>query len=69
MNVKTPTNKNMTNTTAIVSSAGDKKFVAKTNLGIEIFFEPSPLLGESGDNVRVLITEFFQNFFRDLTIS
>ena len=46
--MKTPTNTRMTNPTATVSSAGGLKFVAKTNMGNEIFFEPSPMLGGSG---------------------
>ena len=46
--MKTPTNTSMTNPTATVSSAGGLKFVAKTNMGNEIFFEPSPMLGGSG---------------------
>ena len=33
---------------ATVTSAGSLKFIAKSNMGNEIFFEPSPLLGGSG---------------------
>lgn len=38
----------MTNPSATVSSAGGLKFKATTNMGNEIFFEPSPMLGGSG---------------------
>jgi putative redox protein len=46
--MKTPSTSTMTNPSATVSSAGGLKFVAKTNMGNEIFFEPSPALGGSG---------------------
>ena len=39
---------NMTNPSATVTSAGGLKYVATTNMGNEIFFEPSPVLGGSG---------------------
>jgi len=38
----------ITNMSATVSSAGGLKFFATTNIGNEIFFEPSPALGGSG---------------------
>lgn len=38
----------MTNQSATVTSAGGMKFIATTNMGNEIFFEPSPALGGSG---------------------
>jgi putative redox protein len=38
----------MTKPSATVTSAGGLKFVAVTNMGNEIFFEPSPMLGGSG---------------------
>jgi len=43
----TPSNSNMTNPAATVSSAGGQKFIATTNMGNEIFFEPSLVLGGS----------------------
>lgn len=36
------------NLSATVTSAGGLKFIATTNMGNEIFFEPSPVLGGSG---------------------
>ncbi|MDO9326587.1 MAG: OsmC family protein [Methanoregula sp.] len=47
-NMKIPSTNTMTNPSATVSSAGGLIFVAKTNMGNEIFFEPSPMLGGSG---------------------
>ena len=38
----------MTNLSATVMSAGGMKYVATTNLGNAIFFEPGPALGGSG---------------------
>jgi putative redox protein len=38
----------MTNPTATIHSAGGLKFVARTNMENEIFFEPGPALGGSG---------------------
>lgn len=38
----------MAKPSATVTSAGGLKFVATTNMGNEIFFEPSPALGGSG---------------------
>jgi putative redox protein len=38
----------MTNPSATVLSEGGLKFVATTNMGNRIFFEPSPMLGGSG---------------------
>lgn len=46
--MKTTPTTTMTNPTATVSSAGGLKFVATTNMGNEIFFEPGPALGGSG---------------------
>ena len=46
--MKTATTISMTRPSATVSSAGGLKFVAQTNMGNEIFFEPSPALGGSG---------------------
>ncbi|MCK9579764.1 MAG: OsmC family protein [Methanoregula sp.] len=46
--MKTQVNTGMTNPSATVTLAGGLKFVAKTNMGNEIFFEPSPVLGGSG---------------------
>lgn len=46
--MRTQGNTGMTSPSATLSSAGGLKFVAKTNMGNEIFFEPSPLLGGSG---------------------
>lgn len=38
----------ITKPSATVTSAGGLKFIATTNTGNEIFFEPGPLLGGSG---------------------
>jgi putative redox protein len=38
----------MTNPSATITSAGGLKFIARTNMGNRIFFEPSPVLGGSG---------------------
>ncbi len=46
--MKTPSDMSMTKPSATIVSAGSMKFVAKTNVGNEIFFEPSPILGGSG---------------------
>ena len=46
--MNTPANTNMTDPSATVSSMGGLKFVATTNMGNEIFLEPSPVLGGSG---------------------
>jgi putative redox protein len=46
--MKNQVNTGMTKPSATVTSAGGLKFVAATNMGNEIFFEPSPVLGGSG---------------------
>lgn len=46
--MKTQVNTNMTSPSAMITPAGGLKFIATTNMGNEIFFEPSPVLGGSG---------------------
>ncbi len=46
--MKTQQTTGMANPSATVSSAGGLNFFATTNMGNEIFFEPSPALGGSG---------------------
>ncbi|HEX3001469.1 MAG TPA: OsmC family protein [Methanoregula sp.] len=46
--MKTQVKTGMTNPSATITSAGGLKYVATTNMGNEIFFEPSSVLGGSG---------------------